>query len=277
MLSVLVAFLAYSILDLSKAFQKISFEQMARNRLVGSAIWLAATASTTVSSFLLLYAVSLGSVLIVGAMGGTGLAALTLFSVFVMKERAGWREIVGAAVILTGPVVMALFPSTQSGTPLLERLFVYIGLVAAAYVGTITVVRRRTGVVGLVVGGFAGALGGMVLLLQKVSTTEQGRSVAWVSHLGSETSSRLISKITDVLVNPYTVGWIAVSILSTVVLQFSYKHDRAIRIVPMYAANTILIPLIGGMLCFQETLHPVQWGGVLLILIGVGLITVRRR
>ncbi len=122
-LSVLVAFAAYSILDLAKAVQKIAVERLAVNRAAGVLIWIGATSSTVVSSILLLYAVSIGSVLVVGAMGGTGLAAMTVFSVLVMKEQVRKREIAGVVAILLGPFFMASAIGIHPDVPLFARLY----------------------------------------------------------------------------------------------------------------------------------------------------------
>ena len=73
-------------LDLGKAFQKIGLAAMSRSRARGTGLWLAASVVTSASYFLILYAVCLGSVLIVGSMAGNGLAAVTILSVLLMKE-----------------------------------------------------------------------------------------------------------------------------------------------------------------------------------------------
>ena len=49
-----------------------------------------------------------------------------------------------------------------------------------------------------------------------------------------------------------------------------------LRRLPVFAANTILLPILGGVLCFHDALHPTQWVGILLIGIGVSLLTWRR-
>ena len=107
-LSILIAFLAYSILDLGKAFQKIGLQEMSRSRERGTVIWLAASGATSASSFLILYAVSLGSVLIVGSMAGTGLAAMTIFSLLMMKEPLRRHELLGIPCIMIAPFLRIL-------------------------------------------------------------------------------------------------------------------------------------------------------------------------
>lgn len=225
---------------------------------------------------MLLYAVSLGSVLIVGAMGGTGLASLTLFSFLVMKEPVSRRDIMGVIIILLGPVAIAMFSVPQADTLLVGRLFLFAGFLTVVYVIPIVVSRRVGWPVGLLISGFAGVLSGLVLFFQKVSTTSHGRSVLWIAHFESEVTIPFAKHILEVLVNPYAVTWLVLSVFSTLVLQFAYKHDRAIRIIPMYAANAILVPVLGRLLCFRETLHPSQWLGLILIFIGVAVITIKR-
>ena len=86
----------------------------------------------------------------------------------------------------------------------------------------------------------------------------------------------VIDHAKQVLLNPYALLWIVLSVSSMVIIQFAYKHDKAIRIIPAFSANYILIPVLLGVLCFRETLHPFQWIGILLILIGVLLVTLPR-
>jgi len=73
--------------------------------------------------------------------------------------------------------------------------------------------------------------------------------------------------------NPYTLIWILLSVAALIILQFAYKRDRAIRLIPAFTANYLFIPVVGGIICFGERLHPLQWVGVALILIGVIVIT----
>jgi uncharacterized membrane protein len=127
---------------------------------------------------------------------------------------------------------------------------------------------------------FAGNLSGFVPLFQKVATSELGRTSTFIPSLAKQqlanTNPDLISRIGSVLLNPYSLLWVALSIISTVVIQFAYKHDKAIRIIPAFSANYILIPVLLGFFCFKEILHPMQWLGALLIIIGVLVLTMPR-
>jgi drug/metabolite transporter (DMT)-like permease len=60
-----------------------------------------------------------------------------------------------------------------------------------------------------------------------------------------------------------------------VVMQFAYRRGKAIQLIPAFAANTIAIPVVGGLLAFSERLHPFQWIGIILIFAGVFLLTIK--
>jgi drug/metabolite transporter (DMT)-like permease len=79
----------------------------------------------------------------------------------------------------------------------------------------------------------------------------------------------------ELLSNPWAVTWIAISLVSMVVMQFAYRRGKAIQLIPAFAANTTTIPIIGGVVAFNERLHPLQWVGFFLIFAGVLLLTVK--
>ena len=61
-----------------------------------------------------------------------------------------------------------------------------------------------------------------------------------------------------------------------IVLQFALKKEKAIRVIPTYTSSLILLPVIGGIIFFGERLTAVQVAGVVFILFGVIVITMRR-
>jgi drug/metabolite transporter (DMT)-like permease len=85
----------------------------------------------------------------------------------------------------------------------------------------------------------------------------------------------LLHKAANLLSNPWALTWIVISLVSMVVMQFAYRRGKAIRLIPAFAANTIVIPVVGGVLAFGERLHPFQWIGVTLIFAGVLLLTLK--
>jgi drug/metabolite transporter (DMT)-like permease len=212
-------------------------------------------------------------------MGGSGLASLALFSHWVLKERIGGREIAGIAVIFGGAALIGAFhralPEVSIRTLI---LFLFLAVVCLVYVLAWVLFSRRHGSVGLVIAGFSGALGGMVPLFQKVSTSDYGRARSLLE-LEFQSAGRflqLLGRGAEVLSNPYALLWMAISIVSMVVMQFSYRRDKAVRLVPAFAANYIVVPVLGALICFGERINPLQWAGIVLIVAGVFLLTVKR-
>jgi len=274
LLSLIVAFVGYSLLNISQAGQKIGLSLLKIRRLPGSLIWTAATLGTLGAALINLYALSLGSVSLVGAMAGSGLASLALFSWLVMKERVGAQELAGIGFIVAAALLIGgLARPSGSQTPRIEVLYAILGAVSVVYTVLWAVFHRRNPLMTTVIAGFSGTLGGFVALFQKLSTTEQGRSQSLARGLGS--LQKQPGLVSETLSNPYTLAWIAIGMLSMVVLQFAYRRGEAIRIIPSFSANYVVVPILGGMLVFGESLHPLQWFGAVLMVTGVLLLTLK--
>ena len=273
-LSIIVAFAAYSLLDLGKALQKLGMKYMSEKRLKGVIQWIIGIASGPLSSLLILYAVSIGSILIVGAFSGTGLVAATVFSVLVLKENIGPKAVAGLALILFAPFFIVGAPQEPVATKLaVEHLFILIALITGLYGALLLVVLQRRSGIGIVVAAIAGAFGGFVLIFQKISTSDLARSSALLSAdrygIGSGT---LLAQLLEIFTNPYALTWIVLSVFSTVILQISYRYDSAVRIIPTFGVNYILVPVVGGVVVFGEILHFLQWLGIGMIFSGVLLL-----
>lgn len=279
MLSILLAFFAYSLLNITQATQKIALKIAKSRKLPGIFLWIFATLCTTASIFIVRHAVSIGNASLVGAMAGSGLASLAVFSHFVMKERIGKKEILGVFVIIVASgIIGALSPEEKSTIILLDRLFIYLAIIAVVYILVWILFYKRDEIVGIIIGGFAGALGGFIPLFQKVETSAIGKASSFFPENVAPDQGGLLGLLISILrmfANPFALIWICLSIASIVVLQFSYKRDKAIRIIPSFSTNCLLVPFIGGVICFQEQLHYGQWIGVILILAGLFLLTIK--
>jgi uncharacterized membrane protein len=280
LLSIAVAFLGYSLHNIAQATQKIGLGLMERRRLTGVSVWITATVFTSVSSLMILYAVSLGYVALVGAMAGSGLATLAIFSMLVMKEKIRKVELVGVCIILGSVALIGVFSDDPPATNVrLHVLFIFFGAVCFISVIMFLVLRKRRKILGIVIGSFAGAVGGFIPMFQKISTISLGRESSLVRYLlGAHPDlpkHDLLLKGAEILSNPFAVIWIAISVASMLVLQVSYKMDKAIRIIPAFSAGAVVTPVIGGVIAFRETVYPLQWIGLILILAGIFLITLK--
>jgi drug/metabolite transporter (DMT)-like permease len=266
-LSLLIAFAGYSVQNISQASQKIGFLKMKEDKKKGMIIWGAATVGTGLSTLILLAAVSIGQVSLVGAMAGTGLISMTLYSMFIMKEKPGKNEIIGVCLILISAVFIGIFSDdAHKSVIVLNLLVIKLIAVSLIYGFLWTLFRKKKKVLCVVLGGFAGALGGFVSQFQKISTS---------ASLDGQLITESVSGI-DSLLNPFTLFWILLSITSMTVLQFAHKNGQPMQVIPSFSANFILIPVIGGVTCFGEVLHPVQWMAVGVIIIGVLMITIKK-
>jgi uncharacterized membrane protein len=265
-ISLLIAFAGYSVQNISQASQKIGFLKMKENRKMGMIIWGASTVGTGLSTLILLAAVSIGQVSLVGAMAGTGLVSMSVYSRFVMKEIPGKKEMAGVGLILISAVVIALFAQDASKSVIeIKLLSLKLVIVSLIYITLWFIYRKRKKILCVVLGGYSGALGGFVSQFQKISTS---------GSLDGQLVTGSFSGI-ETLLNPFTLFWILLSISSMVVLQFAHKNGQPMQVIPSFSANFILIPVIGGVTCFGEVLHTVQWVGVGVIIIGVLMITIK--
>ena len=268
-LSIVVAFAAYTMLDMGKVFQKIGLAEMGSRRLRGMAIWLAASTATSVSSLLILYAVSLGSVVVVASMAGTGLAAVTLFSAISMGEPVRPREVGAVACIMAAPFLMGSVYLDPLASPLvIEHMFYALGASLAVLLPLALVLRARTKAFGIVLALTGGVLGGFMILFQDISTTAQGRAASLIRS-GAAGGGAVAPGWVGVLVNPFAAMWVLLSLLSTFALQLSYRHGAAIRLIPSFNAAYILVPVLGAVFLLSQPLHPLQWAGVALVLAGI--------
>jgi uncharacterized membrane protein len=277
-LSLVAAFTGYSIHSIAQAGQKIGLATAANHRTRGMVIWIFSTLSMPTSIFLILYAVSIGNASLVGAMSGSGLASLAVFSHLYMRERITRRELIGVFTVIAAALLIGFFRVEKAaGNPNLTALYVYFPVVCGTYLLFWLVFHKRRRIVGIVNAGLAGALGGFVPLFQKISTSPLGLSQAMIHlHFSNETAlSSLLYRGANLFSNPWALSWIVISLVSMVVMQFAYRLGKAIRLIPAFAANTIVIPVLGGVLTFGERLHVFQWIGVILIFAGVLLLTLK--
>ena len=175
-----------------------------------------------------------------------------------MKEKIKSNELTGVIVILLASLLIGVFSTGKDikSTINLTTLLIYISIVTTGYIFCTSISIKTDKLTGIILGGFSGATGGFVTLFQKVTTSNP-------------------TKAANIFLNPFFYTWIIISLISFFILQFSYKKDKAIRIVPSFSANYILIPVLGGVICYKEIMNLFQWIGVLLILAGVLLITIK--
>ena len=215
-ISLLVAFAGYSIHAIAQAGQKIGLAVANQRKVRGLAIWILSTLSMPSAVFLVLYAVSLGNASLVGAMSGSGLASLAVFSRLYMREHITRRELIGVFTIVIAAILIGLF-QIQTDTPkmVLKSLYIYLPIVCGTYLLLWLLLRNRQNMVGIIIAGFSGALGGFVPLFQKVSMSPIGLSRGLLQFRFQHQTGLmlLLQKGTRLLTNPWALAWILISLI----------------------------------------------------------------
>jgi drug/metabolite transporter (DMT)-like permease len=269
-LSIIIAFLAYSVVDVGKALQKHGLVIRRNRRVVGSAIWVLGTSGTVVSSFLILWAVSIGSVVVVGSMAGTGLVAATLYAVLILHERVRPRDIIAICLVLAGPFLLgAITTQPTAARTAVERLIILAAVMTLLYALALVFTRRSGKARAFVIAAIAGMLSGYVVMFQKLASSEVAGTLTWVS---SHLTNPRIEQLVGIFANPFAVIWLVLSVASTVVLQLSYRKGDAVQIIPTFNSVSILTLIVGGLVVFGEVLHVVQWLGIVTILVGAAML-----
>ena len=251
----LLAFAGYTFLNLGQAGQKIGLEMKAERPAPGWTLWVVATLATSVSFWLVFVAISIGTVSLAGAMSGTGLASLAIFSRLVMKERLGIGKTIALVGVIVGAALVAWFAEPGGTDANLTILWAFLGIGIVGY--SVAVLLTRGGsLAGVMLGGLSGFLGAYSQLFQRLG----GADLPW--------SDGAMAVIGSMISDPVTAIWIGLSIASMVVIQFSYRHGQATQIIPVFTANFVVVPVIGGVLVFGEQLLLVQWIGVAVVLAG---------
>lgn len=259
----LLAFAGYSLLNLGQAGQKIGLGIRADHPAGGWSLWVVATLATSVSFFIVFSAISIGAVSVVGAMAGTGLVSLAVFSRLVMGERLAAKHVAALLAIVAGAAVVALFDVGSRGQARIALLWGVLAAGTVVYSAAWLALRSGSGA-GVALGGLSGFLGAYSQLFQELATAE----LDWSQGLGPV--------VRTVVSDPITLVWAGLSVVSMVVIQFSYRHGQATQIIPVFTGNFILVPVIGGVIVFGESMGIVQWGGVALIVAG-SIVLGRRR
>lgn len=267
--AVLLAFFAYALLNVSQATQKDGIDRIRKKRGYGWTVWWVGTIGTAIPFFMILGALNMGNVSLVGAMAGTGLPVMTLFSHFVLGEKVDRRQVIGIGLIIGGGVLVSLFaPEASSGSASFRRLIILSAATPLTLLLLWYIKYRLPGRDGWILGALAGSFAGISVLFQEAATSERGRA------LGRELNNLppLIAEYAPILLNPISAVWIGATVLAFAASQLAYARGDSVRVVPPFVAAQILLPILGGVVAFSESLVIPQWFAVAAILAGLPLV-----
>ena len=190
-----------------------------------------------------LYVVSLSDapVSLVAVMMQAGIGLFVVFAVLFLHERANWREWSGIGGIAIATVLLSrsLASGAAQGHATNLALFILTGIAVALCVGPYGFARlRRGGVAAAIASGVAF---GLASLYTKALTD------TFLAQTGSGVTMR-------VLANPWLYYMSAANIAGLILLQNSFHATRGIVAMPLSSAISNVVPILGGMAAFGETL-----------------------
>lgn len=257
MIGALLAFLGYSLLNVGQGIQKAGLDLASRRKGLGWTIWTLGTISTSVSVLVVLGALSVGQVSVVGAMAGSGLVSLTIFSALVLKESLRAPDFAGIGIIVAGSVLLGLRAATTAPESVpFFRLWILLGVVLA--LGGTVFLGPTKRLRGFLLAAWAGLVGGSSTVVQKAAAIETGAAAGAAAQ-----------NVLQAIASPLTILWVSLSLGSFVIIQFAYKRAAAIHTVPAYSVAFMGAPVVGGVLVYRESLGLFQWAGLALIVAGV--------
>lgn len=261
-LSVVLGLASFVVLNVGMGVQKQgveAFSDLRRNRRL-LLIWLAGTAMTTVAVALQFKALELGRASLIASFGGVGLASLVIYSACVLREPIGREELVGITLIGLGTAVAGWFGGNERAAAMsLQALTSYgllVGLATAA--ATLWVWQSRQELVGLVLAVASGVLGGLAVMVQKVVSTRS-----------ADGASGLVEQATRMAGDPLLWFFVLLTTAAFVVMQLSFRRDRAVVTVAAYTCASILVPVLGAPWVFSEDLTAPLVSGLAMLLGGV--------
>ncbi len=272
-----ILFIFFSVLshvleNLGLGFEKWGVDRMpkAKNKLAKAGwmvIWISGLTMTILVVGVQFKALSLGNASTMGALAGTGLVALTIFSVLVLKEKILKQELFGIFIIMVGTSLLGYFSHGVQKEHVemnIGAFWMYFAGYVVFLVATGLISKANIATFGsALLGIMSGTLNSTALTIQKIITE---RIMAFTSHPTLAAAGELMAL-------PYVYIMILCAVGGIVVRQFAYKNGKAVQIVPARASAYILTPLIAGMVFLGEGITTPALAGIIIVVIGVIITT----
>lgn len=270
---ILLGILSQVLVNVGMGVQKQGSEVLARPSRAFStsrdrrhlATWLFGTAMTTGAVLIQFKALELAPASVVASFAGLGLACLVLYSRAVLHEPLGQVERRALALIILGTALAGYFgPGPEARAPVrLGALALYgLSLATLAGLGTGWILARRKAAGGAALALASGVLGGLAVMVQK--------AVSMRALVGGPDLSVQAARMAH---DPLLWLFVFLTTAAFVVMQLSFRFDRAVVIVPAYTVASMLAPVMGSPAAFGEELTPALVAGLALLVCGVLLLT----
>ena len=268
-LGLILGALAAICLNLGKGIQKMKVKVLGQGRAMFSrphrrdlVIWI--LGAITSLSATALYSLALkytDKSSLVSSLNGVGLLALVFFAWFILKEPMGFREWLGAALVVVGTTAMGYLdqplPAGQSYD--LTRFLHLVAVLVAVFLPLALLALKVVRFHGLVFGAMVGTLIGVAMILGDMALVKSQGDFFGQFH------------------SPYPYFAIFCGGSALTLTQVAFWRASALAVVPTINSFMILIPVLMEYFTFGTVLRPVQYLAVLVIVVGVVLLTTSPR
>jgi drug/metabolite transporter (DMT)-like permease len=264
-LAITLAIIASANLNVGKAIQKWKVKVLGdRKQLFAPAhrkdlvIWICGvllTMSATILFSLALQQAEKPS--LVSSMNGIGMIGLVIFAWLVLKEKLGVQELAGAALVFAGTTVMGVFEVPLVGEQHIDlKGLIFIEAILLAIFGPAAIISWRIRKFhGLAFGTLVGILLGTAVILGKLALVQGGNS------------------FTGQLTNGYPYAALIVGLFALILTQLAFWRSTAMVVVPTMNSIMILSPALFQYFALHQTMQPMQYLAVVLIVGGVVCLT----
>lgn len=264
-IALLVGCSASIVMNVGKGIQKLKVQVLKKGKKVLSPenrrdflIWCVGMTMTAGAGLLFTKALDMtDKPSVVSSLNGIGLIALSIFSLFVLKEKVGLREWGAVLMIIIGTAIFQLF-NTAGGEQhytlrtLLLSFVACIVVYAALVVITTKIKKGQAFVFAAIAGTF---LAYMVIMFDIASVSAGGKGFI------------------NILMTPYFITGFFMGNGAFVFTNLAFFHGSGIVIVPTVNSFLIVVPMILEVFIFGVILAPIQVLGVVFIVAGVILLT----
>lgn len=280
-LGVLIMLVATSMTNVGAVLQKKAVEGLPpfdRRPLLESVravlrtpLWLGGWLMTTAAIVANMVALGLADISVIQPLNGFGLVVLALFSRAYLGERLTRGTLVGIGLVIAGVVIVGVSaPPSRAFATSSELLDSY------THTGALFALTALVGV--------AGVSWGLARRFAALAGVLYAFAAATCSVLGLTLSKGFFGLLTllgpgPALRLPPSWALLALVVLfanaALVLQQLSFQKGRAVVVTPVFAAASVVLPLLTGRFVFGERLQGAVWLAPALIVAGVILLGLR--
>ncbi|HBQ63858.1 MAG TPA: hypothetical protein DD727_02825 [Clostridiales bacterium] len=260
---VLLGFLGTTLLAAGNVLQKkgISWMDMIRKRQNGSTgrffLWitgillsyiLAALPTAFASQFMTPQAIS--------AFAGWGVVMMVALSYLLLNEKLYFTDLIFSILIVAGILVLSLVRKPMNSCVIEARslFLLFVGPLLVLIINLLIAGNRNRKWKAAVLGGFAGSMTGLAIVLMNILVQENGLSIP------------------ALIRSPYLIPYYTCGVLMAISMQLAYKNGDMIVVAPVQNSMIIIYPSICAYVLMQIPVNQVQaaaMGTIVLSCIGI--------